>query len=335
MKRGRPWLTRPARPQLLLGLVFTLALLGGGCVPRDEAVTRVVQGRTQPGRYISVAAYFDYLRGAEAEALGDLPAATAAYRRALEEDPHSPELWRRLTTLDCQAKRPWQRSADTAISLGPDYEPAWRAKALCHLQAGELTEAERALTRALHLDPTQEALATAFAALRRAQGRPQEALSWLSAWVTWRPESVLGWRELRSLALELNDTLTVSRADLALRALPRAAQAGLAPEPSPPDALERALAEGDLKRAQQAAHALQLPAQEVARRAYLRGQTALAREQGRLLLAADPSCSDARVILLLLGDPQASQDLWAPPDPISPPFQALLDAALERLSAHR
>ncbi|MBX3181251.1 MAG: tetratricopeptide repeat protein [Polyangiaceae bacterium] len=336
MKRGAlalglTSLSRSVKRQSLLLVGLTLvSLTGSACIPRDEAVTRVVGGRTQPGRYISVTAYFDYLRGAEAEAQGDLPAATAAYRRAIREDPNSPELWRRLATLDCQTGRPWQVSARAAIQLGPDYEPAWRAKALCHIKAGELTEAERALKRALSLDPTQEALASAFATLFRAQRKPREALAWLSAWVTWHPESVLGWRELRSVALELNDPASVSRADAALRALPRDPRAGLAPEPPPPDALERALAEGDLQRAQAAARALQLPAQEVARRAYLRGQTALAREQSRLLLAADPSCSDARVILLLLGDPHASRDLWAQPDPISPPFQALLDAALER-----
>jgi hypothetical protein len=73
------------------------ALALAGCA--EPAVTRIVDGRVETGRYINDAAYALYARAALAEAAGDLGNAQRAFEWAAAEDPDSPEAWTKLAAL--------------------------------------------------------------------------------------------------------------------------------------------------------------------------------------------------------------------------------------------
>ncbi|MEZ4227681.1 MAG: tetratricopeptide repeat protein [Polyangiaceae bacterium] len=307
------------------------------CSPYGSGVTRIVDGRTQHGRYIPVTAYADYALGSYMEAAGEPEQAENAYIRALADDPDSPEMWTRLGALRCR-RQPLSGmpALDRAVDLAPEYEPAWRAKAACYLAAKRLGDAQAAGEKAVRLDPEQEHGTLLLARIYEAQGKVADARRWLNGWVVLHPSSDIAWTALLELAERTSDPVDRQRAQRALRvhqdplrAPALALEQGKADQD---DALDVAIADGDLDAARRACVALHLPAVEIAVRAYLRGNTHLAQEQARLVLGADPSNADARVLLLLLGDAAASADLYAKPDALSPRVRALLDAELARYS---
>lgn len=347
-RRLKPDPTRraPGAPAARVGRWITCAALGcvtGGlasCTPYGGQVTRVVDGRTQTGRYVPQPAYADYAFGAYLEASGQLDQAESAYVRALADDPDSPEMWTRLGALRCRrAPSSGFPAFARALALAPNYEPTWRAKARCLLAAGKPADALSAAERAFQLDPNQEQATLLLSEIFLRLGRKADARLWLNAWVTRYPGAFAAWSALGALAEDGGDPTDRARARAALasHAAPRPAppphpQALGDTEPAAPtrDALDAALDQGDLQAAQRASVELRLPAVTIALRAYLRGNVALARDQATLLFEADPSNSDARVILLLLGDPRGAQSLWAAPEPISPTLRQLLAAALDQ-----
>lgn len=311
------------------------------CTPYGGQVTRVVDGKTQEGRYVPQPAYADYSLGAYLEASGKFDQAESAYVRALADDPESPEMWTRLGALRCRrAPSSGLPAFERALSLAPEYEPTWRARARCLLADGKVTQALRSAQRAFRLDPNQEQATLLISEIFARQGRTADARLWLNAWVTRYPGAFEVWSALLALAEHSGSAADRARAKAVLDGHSRPQrERPLHPRPrgnpgaanqSPRDDLDAALDLDDLAAAQRASVKLGLPAVEVAVRAYLRGNRALARDQSTLLLEADPSNSDARVILLLLGDPAAAQSLEAAPDPLSPAVRRLLAAALER-----
>lgn len=304
-----------------------------GCSPYGSGVTRIVDGRTQQGRYIPVSAYADYALGSYLEAAGEPEQAENAYMRALADDPNSPEMWTRLAALRCRrAPLSGMSALERALELAPAYEPAWRAKAACFLGAKRLDDAQAAAEEALRLDPEQERATLLLAQIYEARGDAKRARTWLNAWVVLHPSSDIGWTAFLELAERQGNTVDQLRAHRALRLHQHPMRAPvLSPSKSstdPQDALDVAIGAGDLDAARRACVAARLPPVEVAVRAFLRGNAELARRQAQLLLSADPSNSDARVVLLLLGDPAASADLWADPDALSPSVRKLLEAEL-------
>lgn len=311
--------------------------LVSGCSPYGSGVTRIVDGRTQEGRYIPVTAYADYALASYLEATGEPEQAENAYMRALADDPRSPEMWTRLAALRCRRQAMSGISAiKRALDLAPDYEPAWRAKAACHLGAKQLEPAQAAAERAVALDPEQERATLLLAEIYEARGDSQRARTWLNAWVVLHPSSDIGWTALLELAEREGDLVNQLRARRALKLHqdPMRAPALSAPRSGKPpeDELDNAIAGGDLDAARRACVALHLPAVEVAIRSYLRGNFKLTRTQAQLLLSADPSNSDARALLLLLGDEAASTELWAAPDALSPRVRQLLEAELAHVT---
>ncbi|MCA9642529.1 MAG: tetratricopeptide repeat protein [Myxococcales bacterium] len=308
-----------------------------GCSPYGSGVTRIVDGRTQEGRYIPVTAYADYALASYLEASGEPEQAENAYMRALADDPRSPEMWTRLAALRCRRQPMSGMSAlERAFALATEYEPAWREKAACHLGARQLDQAQAAAERAVALDPEQERATLLLAQIYEARGEKQRARTWLNAWVVLHPSSDIGWTAFLELAEREGNVVDQLRAHRALRLhqdpmrtpVLTAPPSGKAPE----DALDVAIGRDDLDAARRACLALHLPAVEVAIRSYLRGNKKLARAQAELVLGADPSNSDARALLLLLGDQAASSELWASPDALSPRVRQLLDAELARIA---
>ncbi len=316
-----------------LTLAASVALLGTSCSPYGSGVTRIVDGRTQEGRYIPVTAYADYALASYMEASGEPEQAENAYMRALADDPKSPEMWTRLGALRCRRQPLSGMSAlERALDLAPQYEPAWRAKAACFLGATQLSKAQRAAEEAVRLDPEQERATLLLAQIYEAQGKNKQARAWLNAWVVLHPSSDIGWNALLELAERTQNPVDELRAHQALRLHqdPMRAPALSTPRSGQrqDDALDVAIATGDLDGARRACVALHLPAVEIAVRAYLRGNLGMAKQQAQLVRAADPSSADARALLLLMGDAAASGDLWAEPDALSPRVRELLEAEL-------
>lgn len=146
----------------LLGIACS-AVTGCGAEPR---VVRVYDGRVVQGRYISPEAYSLFLRGALAEAGGDLKGAAAAYAKAAEDDDEDPEIFARLGEVRCK--------------LDP-----------------KDGNADRAFGRALHLDPAYAGALAAWSRCAAARGRSSEALDLARRAVAQDPNNV----ELQALAV--------------------------------------------------------------------------------------------------------------------------------------
>src|ERR1700735_4564948 len=115
---------------LAVGFLSVLTL---GCVG-STTVERGYGGAVVEGRYVSPEAYSAYLRGAIAEADGQVPEALAAYEGAGRRDSRSPEPWARMAALSCRVGG-WSGTAaaqiDHALGLEPRYAPAWEIQAQC------------------------------------------------------------------------------------------------------------------------------------------------------------------------------------------------------------
>src|SRR5690606_159028 len=89
-------------------------------------------------------AYAAYLEGALAEEAGDLRAALVAYERAAREDGADPEPFVRIADVSCRMD-PKDPRADRALSralrIDPTYAPALAAHARCASLRGRSGEA--------------------------------------------------------------------------------------------------------------------------------------------------------------------------------------------------
>lgn len=278
----------------------------------DPTVIRVVDGRPQAGRFIADSAYAAYAHAAEAEAARDLPSAIRWMEAAAAADPEGPEPWTRLGELRCRiapgdGPPPPAALADFARAekADPRFAPLFRARARClldhHRPAPALIDAERAT--ALDPDDSWNVIVRAQALME--VGREPEAERALRALTVRYPRSAAPWIVLQTLGIRTRDQALMREAaerSAALSApstLPRSREGALT---SPLDAIDAALAAGDLARAQALAHQARLPWAELALRAAALGRPALAREQAELVLGADPTASGARVALAVAAD---------------------------------
>ncbi len=210
-----------------------------GCTP--ATVVRVIDGREVTGRFVSDRAYALYARGAEAEARGDLEGARLEYLSAAEQDDGNAEVWTRVGAVSCKLGRDAaaRDAFATAAARAPEYEPLYRERALCALDAapgaaGAAAPAERFraafedATRSLALDPDSEDAALLYARAAEAAGDVAAAERALRELVVRLPGRAAGWRALRELAARRKDGPAVARATNALEALGGATGAGLA-----------------------------------------------------------------------------------------------------------
>lgn len=264
----------------------------------------MADGVVHEGRFISPDAYSAYARGAWLEHRGNLAAALVEYEAALEADRHAPEVLARIASANCRlAKAPTDRHAkraaralDDALDLDPASSLALAESARCHLRFGRRREALHSALAAARVDPESLPLQLLVIDSAEAAGDVALARDWLDALVTRTPGSRLAWLRMGLFAKR--------HADLG-RAL-RAADA-LAGSSTVADAteLDRALDSADLPAARAYAIELRIGPGELAARAALRGAFSAAREQAELVLAADPTDTDAWLALV------AAQDLTA------------------------
>lgn len=288
------------------------ALLGSLACGATRSTERVVNGRTELGRYIDAEAYAAYTEGAYREARGDFAGAEMAYRRALLRDGQSPEILTRLGALACRQSSPRAlRHFERASELA-EYAPAWLERARCLLRQRQTAAALQAALRCVDLDPLGAGGNLLVVRLYRESAQPERARAWLFAWLLLEPE--LGERNtelLRESALladvELN---ALVRDALERRAMRGAETANDVPVTrtanSPPVALVAALRAGELNRARELAAEARIPPLDLALIATANAKPDLGLAQAELLLDANPRDSAALVAGLLaaaqLGD---------------------------------
>ncbi len=155
----------------LLAIACAVTALAGvtGC-PGEPRVVRVYDGHIVQGRYVPPEAYAAFLRGALAEAAGDLKNAAVAYGVAADVDDDDPEVFARLGEVRCKLD-PRDTNADRAFSRAlhndATYAAALAASSRCAALRGKTSEALELARRAAAQDPQNvdlQALAVTTAA---------------------------------------------------------------------------------------------------------------------------------------------------------------------------
>ncbi len=214
----------PRRSSKRLAVMVAAAVALAGCT--TPTVIRVIDGREQPGRFVSARAYALYARGADAEARGDRASARLDYLDAAGEDDGNVEIWTRVGAVSCALGRGTdaQDAFRRAAERSDDYGPLFRERATCALAGGALAQAEAKAafedaTRALALDPSSEDAALLYARAAEAAGDSARAERALRELVASSPGRVAGWQALRELAARHHDAAAAARATAALDAL--------------------------------------------------------------------------------------------------------------------
>jgi len=313
--------------------VFLTSCLGGG------GVARIVDGRVEEGRAVDEEAYAASLRAGVFDAAGDRERALDELERAMAADPDSPELLARYGDVSCRtgrdgAPRPATALAafSRAINLDPTYAPAWLGRARCLELLGRAREALAAAKIAADDDPLDPRATVLIARLLFAAGDPPAAWAWLDGLAAFLPTSREAQRALLSAAELEHDPV---RAHLAIGAL---ATLGERVPGSEATDFTEALGRGDLAGVRRAALALHLSDGALALR-LARTAPRLGLEQAEMVLAADPTNSDAWIAALAAADALGDQKRFGEvlgllaPKPL-PPSAAGLALFTEVLARH-
>ena len=306
-----------------VGGMACVALTGCGAEPR---VVRVYDGRVVVGRYISPEAYAAFLRGALAEAGGDLKGAATAYGLAADDDDEDPEVFARLGEVRCKLD-PKDGNADRAfgraLHIDPTYAGALAASSRCAAARGKTAEALDLAQRAAAQDPSnvalqahamQGAVREQAIALTLAHGESAAAWDALEAWgrshhdvelVARALEGLVRAAPMRSLEVERGAVALLDGGELSLA---RRVAAVLADAPrelevvGPRDAtvarlaVDEALVRGDHLMATARATRGHVPLAEVAARALVQGQREIATAIATQVTNADPGASGAAMV---------------------------------------
>jgi hypothetical protein len=308
-----------------------LALWTAACV-HGRVVERAYDGDVVSGRFIEPDAYAAFLKGAVAEAHGDLQGALSWYGQASHLDASAADIWTRIGDVRCRAD-PHDAEADAsfarALGLDGTYARAWAAKARCALARGDLPAVRRAAGRAAQLDPTADG---SNVLLARTAGTTKDAAtraSLLALTVTAR-DPVLAWDALATwaeahgdvalwaLALKELPRFSPTKRDQVARAAERLAGLGeieqaraVAAAAADADArpmadgralaarlaLDEAIARVDEPSVRRRATRVRLPLDEAAGRALLAGHRSLARDLASSVARADPGAQGASLVL--------------------------------------
>jgi tetratricopeptide (TPR) repeat protein len=289
--------------------LLSAALLGCSV---SGGVTRIADGSREDGRYIDSSAYTAYARGALLEASGDSAGALSAYEAALDADPGSADVLTRIGALHCRVdpRHPARADAafDAALEKDSGFAPAYAARARCLERRGQLEAALEQARLAVTFDPETIELSELVARLLFTLRRKAEAWVWLDALVSLHPSSPQAWQVFRSFAELAADTVRLRRARLAERSL---GVLPLAQTEAAGDTIDVLLRARDLDGARRAAVMRRWKSSTLALRAAEVGAHAVAVEQARHVLQADPSDSDAWVALLVSADQLHDVPLFA------------------------
>jgi len=310
-------------------IALSLTLVAAGCA-REATVDRSYEGHLLAGRFIEPETYAAFLRGAIAEAAGDSVEALTAYARAARLDPGGPEIWTRIGAVRCAAN-PRDAGADAAFerALAVDDGDArvWAEKATCARIRGDEIGARAAARRAVlaplgaspsrparpDLGESDEAKGDALVAFTVAAHLPSAALRALVVWGESHGEIALWARALVALVkiapLERDEVAQSAEALAGLGAVgPARLVAAAAVDASEQPlssryplaarlAVDEAIARRDPQAVRERATHAHLALDEVAARAWLAADAAMARELASTLVRADPRDDGARVVI--------------------------------------
>jgi hypothetical protein len=317
-------------------LILTVVLSAVGVVgcASTEGVVRVVDDRPIDGPFVPAEAYAAYLRGAVAEASGDVAGAIEGYSIAATLGPRDPEPWTRLGDARCARDANDPRADEAwahALAIDESYGPAWEARARCASKRGDAQAAIACAKRAVESDPASvpslaslaasgggltEAVRARLIAMTLAVRSDSAAWRALAAWARSHADTPLERRALSHVAaLEPSRGAEIDAdvkrfagdgyADEA-RALARARVASAQQGPIEPLVARLAIDEAILAHQVEAARRLatraHVPLVVVAGRALLLGDASTARVIAAELVAADSGGEGARFVLVAAGD---------------------------------
>ncbi|MEI7894434.1 MAG: tetratricopeptide repeat protein, partial [Myxococcales bacterium] len=296
------------------------------------------------GPYVEPSAYAAFLRGALAEARGDLAQARVAYTEASRLEPHEPEPWTHLASVACASgdRQAAQVAFSRALALAPDFAGTWDTRRACAEREGDTQQSLSSAERAVGLEPL--AVDLELALIRRS---PSQDGARLWALTLVRGEDPDAWHALALQAKQAKQDghlETRARLEEVRRRPSSLAEAAAAVERLVDQgelisarllagglvdlatsfplrsarwplvarlAVDQALLGGDEPRARQRAIKTHLGLEELAARAALLGHRAFARAVAEQVAAADAGAMDARFLLLSLGTRLDGEDLGA------------------------
>jgi hypothetical protein len=326
----------PPSANRFLVLLVSLVLSSSGCAS-NTSVARIVDGRPIAGRYIEAEAYAAFLRGVLAEGRGDVREALVAYEEAAARDDDEPETFARIAELLCKTS-PGDaraiRALDRALTLDPNHARAWQARATCALASRDHAQAVRAAARAGENDPRAVSARVLLARGLDDRGQGDAARAVLVALTNEHRHEVAAWDALAAWAESKHDGVLLARAwaEIARLAPHRRAEAGaravsLAGEglvsaarslaAAAVDAgsgnggrgvdatcarlaIDQAILAGDADLAELRATRARVSLVEVAGRAWVLGETKIAKDLAATIAAADPKSAGARMVLALV-----------------------------------
>jgi tetratricopeptide (TPR) repeat protein len=213
------------------------------------------------------------------------------------------------------------------------------------LKSGDQRRALEDALHALRLDPDQEETSLLLVRLYDESGRARDAARYLDAWVARAPASTPALRTLLAFAIRHGDRLRRERAEVGLQVMRRSPARVPGAQIPVYDALDGAIARGELSRARTLADDALLSPGALAVRAAALGFTDFAETQAEFVQAANPRDSDAWASTLLCADllhdepgfAQAllSRDLQLGSEPRVPAFDALTVRLLAELLDRR
>lgn len=282
----------PSRGAIIWTFWLLLAVSALGCLS-SSTVVRVVDGREVEGRFVRSDAYALFMEGMLAEGHGHLAAAERLYLAAHRRDPEGVSILVRLAAVRCAwgpgGHAPARATFEDALKLDVSYPPTYVERARCAIRRGAMREAESDARTALSLAPEDPVASLLLADVLEQVGRGEQAAQVLDGLALAHP-SQRAWRAVASLAQRRGDRVRLRAAARRLGGR----EAGLPAH----EEVDEALVRGDLPRARDAAGEVHMDAGTLAVRAAALGQWAVAREQARIVLAAEPGHPDATAIWL-------------------------------------
>ncbi len=287
-------------------LLVVLTVIGAASGCSGGKVVRVVDDVEVPGRFISDVAYAAYARGAEHEARGQYAEGLAAYAQAAASDPGSVEAWTRVGALQCRLDREDEAGVAFAEArdIDEDYEPLWRARALCAERRGDRSAALVAAKRAVGLDPERDETVLLYVRLLDADGQTEPAGRWLRALAILSPSKLPVWEALEAQARRGQDELWTRHAATQVRRLRErlGQRRPVASDRSPWQLVDDALLAGDIVAARRYVRQARLDPRLLPARAIVLGHTALAAAEAEVRIDAEPADTDTRLALALAAD---------------------------------
>lgn len=188
--------------------IAVVALSGTGCPGRGALETvRLVDGKPQPGRYVSPGAYEHYLRSQIALHKGDVRQAATEIRSALSMDPRSPFLHFQLARVLVRDNKldKARRELTQALELKVDFPDALVLLGRLEWQQGKHDRAEAYLRRCVQHNPEYAPAYLRLAELLESLDRPGDAARVLRRLLATSSRSADGHLRLAVLCLRQMD----------------------------------------------------------------------------------------------------------------------------------